>query len=253
MSASAPRYTATGTVLENASHGPQFCTIVTSSLPPQCGGTDLVGWDWSSTRHETQNDVKWGEYTIVGTWDGTRITLTEPPKAPRPAEREERSSTSPCPKPEGGWKPVDPAKTNEKALQAAIRIARKSPQHAGTWVDQSYLGDGPIKESEANDPTKLVLNFMFTGDLKAHEQRVRKVWGGALCVSPAEHTEAELRRIQKKVDREISGLQSSGVSVLENRVDVTVFVATEELQQDLDSRYGPGVVHASGVFSPVTG
>lgn len=255
MSGSDPRYTATGTVLENESHGPEFCSYVQSSLPPQCSGTALVGWDWNAVRHESRNGVKWGEYTVVGTWDGTRLTLTEPPKAPQPVavDADGPDTTSPCPAPEGGWRPVDPAKATEEALQAAMQIARKSPRYAGTWVDQSYLGDGPIKESEANDPERLVLNFMFTGDLEGHERQLRKIWGGALCVSPAERTEAELSRVQKKVDKEISGLQSSSVDTLKNRVDVTVFVATRELQQELDSRYGPGTVHASGVFNPVTG
>jgi hypothetical protein len=254
MSASVPRYTATGTVLEDERHGPQFCAGVAQSLPPQCSGIDLVGWDWSSVKHEAHDGVKWGEYTVVGTWDGTRITLTESPQAPRPDDSGDGSAfASPCPTPEGGWKPVDPAKATEKALQAAMRIARKSPRYAGTWVDQSYLGDGPIKEFEANDPTKLVLNFMFTGDIEGHEQRVRKVWGGALCVSPAKRTAAELNAVQRKVNKEIQGIQSSGVSVFENRVDVTVFVVTEELQQKLDSRYGPGTVRVWGVFEPVSG
>lgn len=253
MPAPAPRYTATGTVLEDADHGPLFCRIVNASMPPQCGGTDLVGWDWSSVKHEARDGVKWGEYTVLGTWDGTRITLTEPPKAPQPDESDEPASTTPCPTPEGGWKPVDPAKATEKALQAAMEIARKSPQYAGTWVDRNHLGDGPIKESEGNDPTKLVLNVRFTGDLEGHEQQVRKVWGGALCVSPAKHTEAELYDIQRKVSKEVPEMQNSGVNTFENRVSVTVLVATEGLQQDLDSRYGPGTVRVRGVFEPVSG
>ena len=254
MSASAPRYTATGTVLEDASHGPRFCGVVLKSLPPQCSGTDLVGWDWSSVEHEARDGVKWGEYTVVGTWDGTRITLTETPKAPRPGDSGDESTfASPCPTPEGGWKPVDPAKATEKALQAAMEIARKSPQYAGTWVDQGYLGDGAVKESEANDPAKLVLNVRFTGDLEGHEQRVRKVWGGALCVSSAKYTEAELHDVQGKVSKEVPGMQSSGVNTVENRLDVTMLVATEGLQQDLDSRYGPGTVRVRGVFEPVSG
>jgi hypothetical protein len=254
LSASAPRYTATGTVLENADHGPQFCHGVLTSLPPQCDGVDLVGWDWGSVRHESQDGVKWGDYTVVGTWDGARLTLTEPPKPPQQTETDEGSDTaSPCPAPEGGWRPVAPAKATEKAMYAAMRLARKSPGFAGVWVDQSYLGDGPVKEFEANDPTKLVLNFRFTGDLEAHEQRIRKVWGGALCLSPAERTESELRRLQRKVTEEVPGVLGSSVDITGNRVDITVSVVTDDLRQDLDARYGPGTVRAWGVLRPVSG
>ncbi|MEO3788196.1 hypothetical protein ABGB12_33130 [Actinocorallia sp. B10E7] len=239
-------------MLENERHGPQFCLSVADSLPPQCGGADIVGWNWKAVRHESRDGVKWGEYTVVGTWDGARLTLTEPPKAPRrPDPDDEDSFASPCPTPAGGWKPVDPAQATEKSLQAAMRVARKSPQYAGAWVDQSYLGPGPIREFEGNDPAKLVLNVRFTGDLDGHERRVREVWGGALCVSPAKHTEAELRGIQMKVQKEIPGIQGSSVDTIKNRVSVTVFVVTDELRNDLDSRYGPGTVRAWGVLEPV--
>jgi len=48
-------------------------------------------------------------------------------------------------------------------------------------------------------------------------------------------------------------MQNIGVNTFENRLDVTVFVATEGMQQDLDSRYGPGTVRVRGVFEPVSG
>jgi hypothetical protein len=253
------RYTATGTVLEDERHGPQFCTAVMESLPPQCDGADIVGWDWGVVQHESSGGVKWGEYTVVGTWDGTRLTLTEPPKPPKPPVslpgNDDPALTSPCPEPASGWKPVDPARATQKASDAAMRVAQASPQYAGAWLDQSYLDEGlspADREAAANDSARYVLNFQFTGDLAGNERRVRKVWGGALCVSLAKHTEAELRAIQEKVRKEIPGVQSSAVDTRANRVEVTVFVATDELQRDLDARYGPGTVHAAGVLRPVT-
>ncbi|GAB2833295.1 hypothetical protein GCM10022221_35210 [Actinocorallia aurea] len=76
------RHTGVGTVLEKAESGPRFCSVVRESLPPQCDGPEIVGWDWNAVPHRSQNDVRWGEYTVVGTWDGTRLTLTEPPGRP---------------------------------------------------------------------------------------------------------------------------------------------------------------------------
>ena len=46
-------YTVTTTVLESPEHGPQLCLGgVAESLPPQCGGPDIVGWDWESVAGE---------------------------------------------------------------------------------------------------------------------------------------------------------------------------------------------------------
>jgi len=78
------RYTATATVLESPEHGPQLCSGVRDSYPPQCGGPDIVGWDWDDVpAKESANGTTWGAYTVVGTWDGTTLTLTEPPTEPR--------------------------------------------------------------------------------------------------------------------------------------------------------------------------
>ncbi|MDX6740140.1 hypothetical protein [Actinocorallia sp. A-T 12471] len=248
-----PRYTGVGTVLENAEHGPQFCTSVLQSLPPQCGGSDVVGWDWAAVQHESQGGVKWGEYTVVGTWDGTRLTLTEPPGAPRelfPGEPD--AIVSPCPTPNGGWKPVAPAKATDATLTAAMERAGESPRFAGAWVDQSYLGDGPIKESEANDPKRLVLNFAFTGGLAAEEKRVREVWGGALCVSSAERTEKELNGVQSRIHKDFPDVLGSGIDIVRNQVTVEVYIATDEVRRAFDERYGAGVVRVSGVLYPVS-
>jgi hypothetical protein len=67
---------------------------------------------------------------------------------------------------------------------------RRRPLHAlgaGETAHQPgppALADGidPSEEMLANDPTKLILNVRFTSNLNEHEQAVREVWGGALCV-----------------------------------------------------------------------
>ena len=50
-----------------------------------------------------------------------------------------------------------------------------------------------------NDPTHLIVNVRFTGDVAAHEAELRALYGGPLCVSEGEHTEAELVRIQEEL------------------------------------------------------
>lgn len=252
------RYTATGTVLQDHRHGPQLCMNVATSYPPQCGGADVVGWDWKAVEFESSGETKWGEYRLVGTWDGKRLTLTEPPGKPavRTPSSEDTApkSTSPCPEPPEGWKPVDPRKATDEAMHAAMTRASTAPEFAGGWIDQGYLSKLPpdAKPSEAaNDPARYVLNLRFTGDLAGRERWIREVWGGALCVSGAEHSQAELTKIQNRLAEEVDGLQGSGISVVDNRVEATVFVITDELQHTLDTRYGPGVVVLRGFLRPV--
>jgi hypothetical protein len=61
------------TVLDDGG-GPEACLGgVMTSLPPQCGGTPLVGWDWADHEgeHETQAGVRWGGLLLTGPYDGT--------------------------------------------------------------------------------------------------------------------------------------------------------------------------------------
>jgi hypothetical protein len=252
------RFRVTTTVLESPGQGPELCAGgVAESLPPQCGGPEIAGWDWDAVDAESASGTTWGEYTLTGTWDGARFTLTEPAEPPVPLGRSDAWETdfsTPCPEPDGGWRPVDPATATDEDLQAAMELARESPDYAGSWVDQSYLdtlapdASDAEREAAANDPARLVLNLRFTRDLEAREQEVRAVWGGALCVSAAERTEAELRAIQEEMS-DLPGFLGSGVT--EGAVQVSVLVAHVATQRELDDRYGAGVVRLVGALRPI--
>jgi len=237
-------------VLEGGGHGPQLCAMVAESFPPQCSGPDVVGWDWSKVEHESQNGVKWGEYRVVGTWDGARLTLTEPPGAPVRAQddSEEDRFASPCPEPAGGWRPVDPARTTEQSMNAAIERARTAKEFAGAWIDRLGPDPDPGKE-QTPDARKYVVNLKFTGDPAAREEWIREVWGGALCLSPAQRTYAELERIQRAAEQE-PGFLSAAVDEIANRVRLGVWAATDELRRRFDETYGPGAVVVEGVLRP---
>lgn len=252
------RFQVTTTVLESPGQGPELCAGgVAESLPPQCGGPEIAGWDWDAVDAESASGTTWGEYTLTGTWDGARFTLTEPAEPPVPLEGSDAWETdfsTPCPEPEGGWRPVDPATATDADLQAALALARESPDFAGSWVDQSYLdtlapdASDIEREVAANDPARLVLNLRFTRDLEAREQEVRAVWGGALCVSAAERTEADLRAIQEEMS-DVPGFLGSGVT--EGAVQVSVLVARVSTQRELDDRHGAGVVRLVGALQPI--
>jgi hypothetical protein len=99
------------------------------------------------------------------------------------------------------------------------------------------------------DPTKLVLNVRFTDDLETAEAELRELWGGALCVSLAERSLADLQAIQA----ELSGadVTMSSINQAVNAVEVQVVVADPALQADYDARYGDGAVDVAGWLQPV--
>ncbi|WP_146073373.1 hypothetical protein [Cryobacterium sp. N22] len=79
--AAAGEVLAQATVLQRDGEEPQLCLgAVAQSLPPQCGGPPILGWDWATVdQSETQSGVTWGSYAITGTWDAAAFTVTQPP------------------------------------------------------------------------------------------------------------------------------------------------------------------------------
>ncbi|MCP2361293.1 hypothetical protein HD597_008313 [Nonomuraea thailandensis] len=253
---SAPaRYTASMTVLEGGGHGPQLCNVVMESNPPQCEGPDVVGLDWGKVAHESLNGVKWGRYRLVGTWDGTRLTLTEPPGEPVEEPDKGDRFASPCPEPEGGWRPADPARATEQTMKDALARARSAQDYAGSWLDRFTPEPEHPEEQMEMDAHNYVLNLRFTGDLAARESWIREVWGGALCLSGAERTEAELRAVQRDLEDELgkqgAEIISVGADELANLVRVSAWVATDELRQRLEDEHGADVISLEGVLKPV--
>lgn len=245
------RFRTRATVLESPEHGPQLCFAVAESMPPQCEGPDIAGWDWTSVDAESVRGTRWGSYVLVGTFDGNTFTLTEPARADDgtpPASSDEGLET-PCPEPEGGWVPPDPDRATQAAFDAAIRTARSTDGFGGVWIDQQ-IPDEQLTEDNANDPQVLVLNVTTTGDVAEMERAIRGVWGGSLCVSRAPYPMDELAAVQRQL-RDLPGLLGSSVDERAGRVDVAVLVAAEELQRDLDQRYGKGAVVLHGALEPI--
>ncbi|GAB1818989.1 hypothetical protein HerbRD11066_21530 [Herbidospora sp. RD11066] len=255
------RYEADATVLSDPKHGPQLCMMVAESFPPQCQGPDVVGWDWAAVRHTEERGTRWGLYHVVGTWDGERLTLTEPPRSPEPpaSPPDDTPITTPCPEPEGGWRPADPAKVTQKTMDAALARAQSIPGYAGSSLDQSYLkeiegydpGDVRSVERYANDPQRVVLTLLFTGDPQVHEPAIREIWGGALCLAAAPRSQSDLWALQDRAFDEIEGAVSAGSNERTGQVEITVWVATPERQREVDEKYGEGRVLLTGFLTPV--
>ena len=247
-------YQVTATVLESPKHPVELCVgAVMESLPPQCEGLPLAGWDWAKVDdEESVNGTTWGAYSVVGTFDGETFTITEPAKPPQ-YEDVKHDFTPPCPKPSGGWEHPDPGKMSHEYEQAAIEAAQREPDFAGVWL----YGEPPEGAEPAGfqDPATKVLNVAFTGDLERHETELRKHWGGGLCLVLHEHTLARLRQIQEEAalflrDRDRQMITASS-SERNNVVELTVVFATPEDQTALDARYGKDVVALTALLKPV--
>jgi hypothetical protein len=66
------------TVMDTGS--PELCLgAVAESYPPQCRGIPLVGWSWRNLdgAFERVGDVRWGQFAVTGTFDGTTLTVRD--------------------------------------------------------------------------------------------------------------------------------------------------------------------------------
>lgn len=257
-----------GTVLDEGS-GPMLCLgSIAFSLPPQCSGPAVADWDWAEHPDaESVNGVTWGDYTMVGAWDGTTFTPSEV-RETTPGDRPEEDVTalfdSPCEAPEGGWVPLDPATTTADALSSAHRVAEALPDYAISWGDQSInphwqetqdlheSGGTPSLEVQQamNDPAYTILNVGVTDDVAGAEAAVREVWGGPLCVTRFVNTHARLREVAKDL-RELPGGLDSGYGSIGNTVEISVIHDDGSIQAWADEEYGEGVVALTSALQPV--
>ena len=244
-------YEADTTVLDDGEKGPMLCLGgMLESLPPQCGDVPIANWDWAAVEGaESAAGTTWGAYHVVGSYDGETFTVTEvgPFEGEEPAA--ETDFSSPCPEPEGGWPVPDPSLATQEHAHAASAYATSQPDYVGSWV--THL------EPERAEFGPVVFNVVFTGVVAHHEEELRKVWEGPLCIVRRDvHTAKELARIRKEVE---SGLPDLGLQMLwsqgpavEPTVEIGVVADPDgAAQAALDERYGPGIVVLHPALRPV--
>ena len=250
-----------GVVLESAEHGPEFCLgVLLQSYPPQGGGPAAVNWDWSAVSGcQSLGGTTWGDYTLTGIYDGDTFTMTRPPVPGRQADEDPAAASpdelaTPCPEPAGGWRVVDPSRATYESMERTFETAHGLEGYAGSWMDQSI---NPASRSHAegddllmNDPTRLIINVMVTGDTAAAEAELRDMWGGALCVSPARYSKAELLHVLHEV-QSTPDLLTAGTG--RDRVDLEVVYDDGSLQRELDDRFGAGLVVVASALTPYDG
>jgi len=248
-----------GPVLDKEGVGPQLCSYLLESLPPQCQGVPVQGLDWADIPWaETAGDTTWADARLVGYFDGETFTLSRPPAESEPViPPDEDPFATPCSEPDGGWVVTDPALATEEAFGAAQRYAEGQADYSSLWID--YLMDPP-DETDLG-PAAFVLNVRFTGDLAGHEAALREIYGGPLCVTQGTRTQAELEAILAGVGVALDSAEARAAGIfgpvsayaidtMREVVVATVFLVTEGGQAWADERWGPGLVDISGMLMP---
>jgi hypothetical protein len=234
------------TVLDDG-EGPELCTFVAESFPPQCSGTPMTTWEWADhPEHEDQSGTKWGSFSLTGTFDGTTFAVTEaiPAALYDPmSEAPEPELTTPCAAPAEGWGVIDAATTSQQSMDATFNAAAALPGYAGAFIDQ------PDDAAAANDPARLIINVSVTEDVAGAEAKLRETWGGALCVSEAKYTEAELNDLAMELQK-LPGVTTS--SAADDVVQIGVLFDDGSLQDWADATYGAGRVEITSTLTPVS-
>ena len=108
---------------------------------------------------------------------------------------------TPCAEPEGGWQVLDPALTTDESMQttmmrAGSSTATPSPGSTSRSIPRGTTARSGRGRGAAQRPCPA--GHQRPGHRRPRGRRggLREVWGGSLCVSTAQHTDKELRRIQ---------------------------------------------------------
>ncbi|MBC2931449.1 hypothetical protein [Nocardioides sp. zg-1228] len=222
------------TVLDSGG-GPELCLgAVAESYPPQCGGPTLEGFEWGDVGAEEAGGVTWGQYAVTGTFDGTTFTVTEatPAALYDPMGDVEAGA--------GGLEPAcddatttDPDKATPEDMDATLAAASALPTYASAW-----LSNGTI-------------SVAVTGDAAAAEAELRKTWGGQLCVTTVERTDADLNTISQELQAALGEQLLTSGSTAPDSLDADVVFDDGSIQAWADETYGEGLVTVTSALQQV--
>jgi hypothetical protein len=221
--------------------------------PAPIGKLPITNWNWERVEGEQRDsDVTWGEYHLLGTYDGAFFTVLEAGPS-MPSDETQDPIDTPCPEPEGGWVATDPSQTTEADLEAAGSYVQRQPDSAGYWID--YIKN-PVGEAVDFASAPYVVIAAFRSDAERHREELAHIWGGPLCLVEYERTGDDLDRIHDELPD--PGSHGFGVDVLwsatdviRNRVEIGVVIFDERAQTEFDRRYGVGAVRQVPSLIPV--
>jgi hypothetical protein len=228
------RWSVDAPVLAVPPRPPIACWTIQLSYPPAGGyGVEVRGLDPRTVpgAHVYNNGtVLTPTLRLTGGYDGCCLTLSEPaspvqlPDSREVPARGERGTG--CPDPGGG---SFTAEQREAALA-----------YAAAQLD---LGEVWLSDAER------VLNVSFTSSLARHEQAIRAVYPGPLCVVEAPISAGELDTMQRRLHAD-PDLEAHRIQVLQSgpsggKLHILVVAAGPDQVRLLQDRYGPRVVVTS--------
>lgn len=221
------------TVLDNGS-GPQLCLgAVAESYPPQCGGPAVEDFEWGDVGAEKAAGVTWGQYALTGTFDGSTFTVTDAIPAALYDTMAEPEA--------GGLEPAcDDAEATDRAMatpedmDATLQAASALPTYSTAW-----LSNGTI-------------SVAVTGDAEAAEETLRETWGGLLCVTTVERTDADLTEVNTALQQALGDRLLTSGSSAPDSLDARVVFDDGSIQEWADATYGEGLVQVTSALTPVS-
>jgi hypothetical protein len=213
--------------------GPELCLgAVAESYPPQCGGPALADFDWGDAGSEEASGVRWGSYALTGTFDGTTFTVTDAIPAAlydTMAAPEEEPLAAACDSPTT----TDTAKATPEDMDATLAAASALPTYASAWL------------------TGNTINVAVTEDAEGAEAELRKTWGGMLCVTTVERTDADLNEVNQELQAALGDQLLTSGSTSPDSLDAQVVFDDGSIQEWADATYGDGLVRISSALVPV--
>lgn len=213
--------------------GPELCLgAVAESYPPQCGGPALADFDWGDVGSEEASGVRWGSYALTGTFDGTTFTVTDAIPAAlydTMAAPEEEPLAAACDSPTT----TDTAKTTPEDMDATLAAASALPTYASAWL------------------TGNTINVAVTEDAEGAEAELRTTWGGMLCVTTVERTDADLNEVNQELQAALGDPLLTSGSTSPDSLDAQVVFDDGSIQEWADATYGDGLVRISSALVPV--
>lgn len=252
------RLLAYATVVDTGS-GPRLCPLTVDVRGFFDCGFPILGLDWDQIDHEVLDEIydeaRWQHLALLGQWDGTSFTLSDPPfeidwqlvrKAePAPAK------TPPCPEPAEGWwsDATDVQRMTSADYNNAVDVVNRRSDLQDIFV---YELDGPLPPDTFVDlhdtgwfPGVLVVQLVEFRD--SDEAELRRQWGGPLCLdSDSGPSQLEMREtsqaVEDRIDEVLPGSGPFATFVEGQVIGVYLPVATTEDQARVDEAFGPDVV-----------
>jgi hypothetical protein len=213
--------------------GPELCLgAVAESYPPQCGGPALADFDWGDVGSEEASGVRWGSYALTGTFDGSTFTVTDAIPAAlydTMAAPEEEPLAAACDDPTT----TDTARATPEDMDATLAAASALPTYASAWL------------------TGNTINVAVTEDAEGAEAELRRTWGGMLCVTTVERTDADLNEVNQELQAALGEQLLTSGSTSPDSLDAHVVFDDGSLQDWADATYGAGLVRISSALVPV--